>query len=96
VSNLKFFQLARIMIVSAMLLLAGRIAREVMTCSGQDMTRLNQTISSQISSNQMHIQQPQNAIKVILNDQLPFTSGGWQMPDDSQQSWSPHEKVEDE
>ncbi len=48
--------------------------------------QLNQTMSSQIAANQMHIERLQNAIKVTLNDQLLFPSGGWEMPADAQQT----------
>ena len=34
----------------------------------------------------MHIERLQNAIKVTVNDQLLFPSGGWQMPTDAQQT----------
>jgi len=43
-------------------------------------------MSSQISAKQMHIERLQNAIKVTVNDQLLFPSGGWQMPDAAQQT----------
>jgi chemotaxis protein MotB len=42
--------------------------------------QLNQTMSSEISANQMHIERLQNAIKVTVNDQLLFPSGDWRMP----------------
>jgi len=48
--------------------------------------QLNQTMSTQIASHQAHIERLQNAIKVTLNDQLLFPSGGWQMPADAQQT----------
>lgn len=48
--------------------------------------RLNQTMSAEISSNQMHIERLQNAIKVTVNDQLLFPSGDWQMPPTAQQT----------
>jgi chemotaxis protein MotB len=43
-------------------------------------------MSSQINAKQMHIERLQNAIKVTVNDQLLFPSGGWQMPTDAQQT----------
>src|SRR6516165_9800193 len=48
--------------------------------------QLNQTMSSEINSKQMHIERLQNAIKVTVNDQLLFPSGDWQMPAQAQQT----------
>jgi chemotaxis protein MotB len=48
--------------------------------------QLNQTMSSEINSNEMHIERLQNAIKVTVNDQLLFPSGDWQMPVAAQQT----------
>lgn len=48
--------------------------------------QLNQTMSSEINSKQMHIERLQNAIKVTVNDQLLFPSGDWQMPATAQQT----------
>lgn len=50
--------------------------------------QLNETMSSQINAHQMHIARLQNAIRVTVNDQLLFPSGGWQMPDTAQQTIS--------
>ena len=47
--------------------------------------QLNQTMSSQIAANQMHIERLQNAIKVTVNDELLFPSGDWQMSLGAQQ-----------
>ena len=47
---------------------------------------LNQTMLSEITSKQMHIERLQNAVKVTVNDQLLFPSGEWQMPATAQQT----------
>lgn len=85
-SDLKISQLARMMIASAILLLAGCVSQQKYDALQSRYNQLNQTMSSQISANQMHIERLQNAIKVTLNDQLLFPSGGWQMPADAQQT----------
>jgi chemotaxis protein MotB len=36
----------------------------------------------------MHITRLQNAIKVTVNSELPFPSGGWQMPTEARQTIS--------
>ena len=85
-SNLEFSQFARMMTVSAMLLLAGCVSQQRYDALQSRYDQLNQTMSSQINAHQMHIERLQNAIKVTLNDQLLFPSGGWQMPADAQQT----------
>jgi chemotaxis protein MotB len=72
--------------VSAMLLLSGCVSQQKYDALQSRYDQLNQTMSSQINAHQMHIERLQNAIKVTLNDQLLFPSGGWQMPDDAQQT----------
>jgi chemotaxis protein MotB len=73
-------------IVGVMLSLAGCVSQQKYDALQSRYDQLNQTMSSQISSNQMHIERLQNAIKVTLNDQLLFPSGGWEMPGDAQQT----------
>jgi chemotaxis protein MotB len=85
-SNLEFSQFARMLTVSAMLLLSGCVSQQKYDALQSRYDQLNQTMSSQINAHQMHIERLQNAIKVTLNDQLLFPSGGWQMPDDAQQT----------
>jgi chemotaxis protein MotB len=86
VSNLKLAQLSRMTIVGVMLSLASCVSQQKYDALQSRYDQLNQTMSSQISSNQMHIERLQNAIKVTLNDQLLFPSGGWEMPGDAQQT----------
>ena len=45
-----------------------------------DYNQLNQALSGQIAAQQVHITRLQNAIKVAVNSDLLFPSGGWQMP----------------
>jgi chemotaxis protein MotB len=45
-----------------------------------DYNRLNQQLSGEIASQQVHITRLQGAIKVAVNSELLFPSGGWQMP----------------
>ncbi len=42
--------------------------------------QLNQNMSAEIASGQVHITRLQGAIKVAVNSELLFPSGGWQMP----------------
>jgi chemotaxis protein MotB len=72
--------------VSAMLLLSGCVSQQKYDALQSRYDQLNQTMSSQINAHQMHIERLPNAIKVTLNDQLLFPSGGWEMPGDAQQT----------
>jgi chemotaxis protein MotB len=45
-----------------------------------DYNQLNQQLSAEIGAQQVHITRLQGAIKVAVNSELLFPSGGWQMP----------------
>ena len=71
----------------AMLLLAGCVSQQKYEASQQkynaldtEYQQLNQTMSKEVAANQMQITRLQNAIKVTVNSELLFPSGGWQMP----------------
>ena len=69
-----------------MLLLAGCVSQQKYDALQSRYDQLNQTMSSEISAKEMHIERLQNAIKVTVNDQLLFPSGEWQMPVTAQQT----------
>ena len=73
------------MTVIVMLLLSGCVSQQKYDALQSRYDQLNQTMSSEISSQQMHIERLQNAIKVTVNDQLLFPSSEWQMPVPAQQ-----------
>jgi chemotaxis protein MotB len=54
---------------------------------------LNQTMSSEVSSRDVHIERLQDAIKVSVNSELLFPSGGWEMPDSAKASIAKIAKV---
>ena len=64
------------------LLLSGLLAACV-TQSAYD--QLNQQLSGEIAQGQVHITRLQGAIKVTVNSELLFPSGGWQMSDRGKQ-----------
>ena len=84
-SILKFAK-STTMTFTALLLLASCVSQKKYDALQSRYDQLNQTMSSQISAKQMHIERLQNAIKVTVNDQLLFPSGDWQMPDTAQQT----------
>src|SRR5215831_8086133 len=67
-------------------LLAGCVSQQKYDALQLRYDELNQTMSSEITSKQMHIERLQNAVKVTVNDQLLFPSGEWQMPATAQQT----------
>ena len=74
------------MTVIVMLLLAGCVSQQKYDALQSRYDQLNQTMSSEITAKQMHVERLQNAIKVTVNDQLLFPSGDWQMPPTAQQT----------
>ncbi len=68
------------------LTLVGCVTQSKYDALQQRYDQLNQTMSSEISRKQMHIERLQNAIKVTVDDQLLFPSGEWQMPATAQQT----------
>jgi len=71
---------------TVMLLVAGCVSQQKYDALQARYDQLNQTMSSEIGANEMHIERLQNAIKVTVNDQLLFPSGDWQMPPTAQQT----------
>ena len=84
-SVLKFAQRA-MMMFTALLLLAGCVSQQKYDALQSRYNQLNQTMSSEIGADQMHIERLQNAIKVTVNGELLFPSSGWQMPATAQQT----------
>ena len=74
--------------LTALLLLAGCVSQQKYDALQQRYDQLNQTMSSEIGAGQMHIERLQDAIKVTVNGELLFPSGGWQMPATAQQTIS--------
>ena len=72
------------MTFTAMLLLSGCVPQQKYDALDTRYQELNQTMSAQVAADQMHITRLQNAIKVTINNELMFPSGGWQMPVEAQ------------
>ena len=84
-SGLRLAQRAT-MTFTALLFRAGCVSESKYNVLETRYQQLNQTMSSEISANQMHIERLQDAIKVTVNGELLFPSGGWQMPVAAQQT----------
>jgi chemotaxis protein MotB len=74
------------MTFSAMLLLAGCVSQQKYDSLDTEYQQLNQTMSSEVATNKMQITRLQDAIKVTVNSELLFPSGGWQMSAEAQQT----------
>ena len=76
------FGLSRIATASAVVasILAACVPAQQYDALENDYNQLNQRLSGQIASQQVHITRLQGAIKVAVNSDLLFPSGSWQMP----------------
>jgi chemotaxis protein MotB len=67
-------------------LLAACVPAQQYDALENDYNQLNQRLSGEIASQQVHITRLQGAIKVAVNSELLFPSGGWQMPPEAAQT----------
>src|SRR5271165_5184676 len=63
-----------------LVLLAACVPAQQYDALENDYNQLNQRLSSESGAQQVHITRLQGAIKVAVNSELLFPSGGWQMP----------------
>jgi chemotaxis protein MotB len=75
-----------LLLCTALLVLAGCVSQHKYDTLDAQYQQLNQTMSAEVASNQMHITRLRDAIKVSINDELLFPSGGWDMPVAAQQT----------
>jgi chemotaxis protein MotB len=71
---------------TAVLLLAGCVSQQKYNALDQEYAQLQQQMTTEVGAQQMQVTRLQNSIKVSVNSQLLFPSGGWQMSDQAQQS----------
>jgi chemotaxis protein MotB len=74
------FAAAAIIVPLTALLLSACVPAQQYNALDADYNKLNQQLSGEISAQQVHITRLQGAIKVAVNSDLLFPSGGWQMP----------------
>ena len=67
-------------------LLAGCVWQSSYDALENDYNQLSQRLSGEVSQQQVHITRLQGAIKVAVNSELLFPSGGWQMPPQAAQT----------
>ena len=88
-SKWRFPQDATMTFIAMLLLglrLATKVSQQKYDALDTEYQQLNQTMSKEVAANQMQITRLQNAIKVTVNSELLFPSGGWQMPVEAQQT----------
>ncbi|HVZ10234.1 OmpA family protein [Rhodopila sp.] len=65
-------------------ILAGCVSAQKYDALENDYNQLSQQLSGEIASDQVRITRLQGAIKVAVNSELLFPSGGWEMPQQAQ------------
>jgi chemotaxis protein MotB len=73
-------------IAVVVLLLSGCVSQQKYNALDQEYQQLQQSMSAEVGAQKMQITRLQNAIKVSVNGELLFPSGGWQMPAQAQQT----------
>ncbi len=84
-SELKFARRV-VMTLTAVLLLAGCVSQQKYNALDQEYQQLQQSMGAEVGAQKMQITRLQNAIKVNVNGELLFPSGGWEMPAQAQQT----------
>jgi chemotaxis protein MotB len=83
---MKMKTLAMVYLTAAALLLPGCVSQQKYNALDQEYQQLQQSMTTEVGAQQMQITRLQNAIKVSVNGELLFPSGGWQMPAQAQQT----------
>jgi chemotaxis protein MotB len=83
---MKMKTLAMVYLTAAALVLSGCVSQQKYNALDQEYQQLQQSMTTEVGAQQMQITRLQNAIKVSVNGELLFPSGGWQMPTQAQQT----------
>ena len=82
---MKLINVSLLLSVSA-LLLAGCVSKQKYNALEEEYEQLNQSMSSEIGAQKMQISRLQDSIKVSINSELLFPSGGWEMPAEAKET----------
>src|ERR1700712_3705340 len=77
------YVLASVLLTGA---LGGCVSQQKYNTLDQEYQQLSQSMSAEVGSQRMQITRLQNAVRVSVNSELLFPSGGWQMPADARQT----------
>ncbi len=83
---MKIKMLAMVYLTAAAILLSGCVSQQKYNALDQEYQQLQQSMTAEVGAQQMQITRLQDAIKVSVNGELLFPSGGWQMPAQAQQT----------
>ena len=83
---MKVKTLTMVCLTAAALLLWGCVSQQKYNALDQEYQQLQQSMTSEVGAQKMQITRLQDAIKVTVNGELLFPSGGWQMPAQAQQT----------
>jgi chemotaxis protein MotB len=83
---MKMKTLTMVYVTAAVLLLSGCVSQQKYNALDQEYQQLQQSMTSEVGAQKMQITRLQDAIKVTVNGELLFPSGGWQMPAQAQQT----------
>src|SRR3984893_15569225 len=78
--------LGMVYLTAVALLLPGCVSQQKYNALDQEYQQLQQSMTTEVGAQQMQITRLQNAIKVNVNGELLFPSGGWEMPAQAQQT----------
>ena len=73
-------------IAAAALLLGGCVTQKKYDALESEYTQLNQSMSKELGAKDVQISRMQDAIKLSINSELLFPSGGWEMTDGAKES----------
>jgi len=79
-------KLPMLYLAAVALLMSGCVSQQKYNALDQEYQQLQQSMTTEVGAQQMQITRLQNAIKVSVNGELLFPSGGWQMPAQAQQT----------
>ncbi len=83
---MKIKALPLLYVAGAALLLSGCVSQQKYNALDQEYQQLQQSMDAEVEAQKMQITRLQNAIKISVNGELLFPSGGWQMPAQARQT----------
>ena len=83
---MKIRKFSTVCVAAAALVLSACVSQQKYNALDQEYQQLQQSMGAEVGSQKMQISRLHNAIKVTVNGELLFPSGGWQMPAQAQQT----------
>ena len=83
---MKIKKFSTVCVAAAALVVSACVSQQKYNALDQEYQQLQQSMGAEVGSQKMQISRLQNAIKVTVNGELLFPSGGWQMPAQAQQT----------